>query len=370
MVLFFLNLNLLLVLSCLYTAGAAFGDGWEQAAGPWRWAFPRDHGSHPEFRTEWWYFTGNLKDAAGKPYGYQLTFFRQGVSLQPKDPQNPWSVRDLYLAHFTLTDVTSGRFFYGERVSRKGPGLAGTAEDGMDVRLLNWSAKMEGNTIVIEARHQGMEASFNLTPRKPVVLHGEAGLSKKGPKEGQASYYYSYTDLQTDGTVKMPGPQLPVRVQGTSWFDHEFGSNQLAPNQVGWDWFGIHLSDGQDLMIYFLRRSDGSVEPTSSGTLVTRTGGATHLKLADIEVEVLDHWKSTKSGGTYPSQWRIFVRPANIKLVVTPLVDNQELITGGSTGVTYWEGAVAGSGTSGEKNITCQGYVEMTGYVGSLGGIF
>jgi predicted secreted hydrolase len=292
------------------------------------------------------------------------------VNLQPKDPQNPWSIRDLYLAHFTLTDVTPGQFSFAERLSRKGPGLAGAAQGSMDVRLLNWSAKMKRNMIHIEARDRDMHLSLNLTPRKPVVLHGQRGLSRKGPKQGQSSYYYSFTDLQTDGAINVPGSHFPIRVRGTSWFDHEFGSNQLAQDQMGWDWFSVHLSDGQDLMIYFLRRSDGSVEPTSSGTLVTRTREATHLRLADISIEVLDRWKSQRSGGAYPSQWRIFIRPANIRIVLTPLVSNQELAMGGSTGVTYWEGAVAGTGTSGGKGVTCEGYVEMTGYAGSIGGIF
>jgi predicted secreted hydrolase len=343
---------------------------WKQAVEPWKWHFPRDHGAHPEFRTEWWYFTGNLMDTAGKQYGYQLTFFRQGVALQPKDPQNSWSIRDLYLAHFTLTDVSLSRFWCDERTSRTGPGLAGAAKDGMDVRLLNWSATMKGNTILVEARRQDMELSLKLTPRKPLVLQGEDGLSRKGPNKGQASYYYSYTELQTNGTIKTPGSQTALRVEGTSWFDHEFGSNQLAQDQVGWDWFSLHLSSGQDVMIYLLRRKDGSPDPASSGTLVDRSGKATHLALSEISVEPLSHWKSTQSGATYPSQWRIAIRSANINLVVGPLVANQELVTEGSTGVTYWEGAVAGTGTSGGGQVTCKGYIEMTGYAGSLGGVF
>jgi predicted secreted hydrolase len=343
---------------------------WRQAIEPWKWAFPKDHGSHPAFRTEWWYFTGNLFDTAGKRYGYQLTFFRQGVALKPLDPTNPWSIRDLYLAHFTLTDASAGHFSYGERLSRKGPGLAGSAEGGMQVRLLNWSAKMVDNTILLEARHQDMELSVRLTPRKPLVLHGEHGLSKKGPKEGQASYYYSYTDLQTEGVIRTSAPRSSVRVQGTSWFDHEFGSNQLGAEQVGWDWFSLHLSDGQDLMIYLLRRKDGTLEPASSGTLVDGSGRITHLKLPDIGVEVLGYWKSARSAGAYPNKWRITIRPAHMDLVLAPLVANQELATLGSTGVTYWEGAVGGTGASRRKSVTCEGYVEMTGYAGSMSGIF
>jgi predicted secreted hydrolase len=345
-------------------------NGWKQAVGPWKWSFPRDHGSHPDFRTEWWYFTGNVTDTEGKQYGYQLTFFRQGVLKQPKDTKNPWSIRDLYLAHFTLTDTTGGRFAYEELSSRTGPGLAGAARDGMDVRLLGWSARMHDNTIHIEARHESMQLSLDLVPKKPVVLHGEHGLSKKGTKTGQASYYYSYTNLQTDGFIMLPRSSSSVRVRGTSWFDHEFGSNQLASDQRGWDWFSIHLSNGQDLMIYLLRRGDGSIEPASSGTLVDRAGIVTHLKLEDISITVLDRWKSQRSGATYPSNWRISIPSQQVELVIRPLVANQELITEGSTGITYWEGAVNGNGRSAGKQVNCEGYVEMTGYARSMGATF
>jgi predicted secreted hydrolase len=240
----------------------------------------------------------------------------------------------------------------------------------MDVWLPNWMAKMEGNKIKLEARHQGMELSLDLAPQKPLVFHGKNGLSQKGPMEGQASYYFSYTDLEAKGFMKTPGSQASIRVDGISWFDHEFGSNQLTPNQVGWDWFSLHLSDGQDLMIYFLRRKDGSAEPSSSGTLVKRSGEGIHLKLADINVEVLGYWKSPKSGGRYPSLWRIKVPSARIEMEIGSLVPSQELLTEGSTGVIYWEGAVAGKGTSAGRPITCEGYVELTGYAGSLGGLF
>jgi predicted secreted hydrolase len=343
---------------------------WKQAIGPWKWVFPRDHGSHPEFRTEWWYFTGNLTDPSKKRFGYQLTFFRQGVLFKANDPSHPWAIRDIYLAHFTLTDVSADQFWYGDRASRKGPGLAGAAEEGMHVWLLNWMAKMEGKKIKLEARYQGMELSLDLVPQKPLVFHGKNGLSQKGPIEGQASYYFSYTDLETKGFMRTPLSQTSIRVNGISWFDHEFGSNQLTPNQVGWDWFSLHLSNGQDLMIYFLRRKDGTVEPSSSGTLVTRLGDASHLKLSDINVEIIDYWKSPKSGGRYPSRWRMNVPIAKIKMEISSLVSSQELLTEGSTGVIYWEGAVTGKGTCAGKSITCEGYVELTGYAGTLGGLF
>ncbi len=364
--------SLLGVLGCLCYGyfRVVYANEWRQAIGPWKWVFPRDHGSHPEFRTEWWYFTGNLTDPLKKRFGYQLTFFRQGVLFKANDPSHPWAIRDVYLAHFTLTDVSTGQFWYADRASRKGPELAGAAEEGMNVWLLNWMAKMEGNKIKVEARHQGMELSLELNPRKPLVFHGKNGLSQKGQKEGQASYYFSYTDMEAKGWIKTPQSQSPIHVKGISWFDHEFGSNQLTPDQVGWDWFSLHLSDSQDLMIYFLRRKDGTVEPFSSGTLVKRSGEGIHLKLADINVEVLGYWKSPKSGGRYPSRWRIKVPSARIEMEIGSLVASQELLTEGSTGVIYWEGAVAGKGTSAGKPITCEGYLELTGYTGSLGGLF
>jgi predicted secreted hydrolase len=365
-------LPLLGVIGILFFANLlpAYPEEWRQAIGPWKWVFPRDHGSHPEFRTEWWYFTGNLTDPSKKRFGYQLTFFRQGVLFKASDPSHPWAIRDAYLAHFTMTDVSAGQFWYAALASRKGPGLAGAAEEGMHVWLLNWMAKMEGKKIKLEARHQAMELSLDLIPQKPLVFHGKNGLSQKGPIDGQASYYFSYTDLEAKGFMKTPLSQTSFRVNGISWFDHEFGSNQLTPSQVGWDWFSLHLSDGQDLMIYFLRRKDGTVEPSSSGTLVTRMGESVHLKLSDIHVEITDYWKSQKSGGRYPSRWRMKVPMAKIEVEISSLVPSQELLTEGSTGVIYWEGAVAGKGISDGKPITCEGYVELTGYAESLGGLF
>ncbi len=345
-------------------------DDWKQAVGPRTWSFPRDHGAHPEFRTEWWYFTGNLRDGAGNRYGYQLTFFRQGVRLQPANPGNPWSLRDLYLAHFALTDVRSGSFRFAEQVTRSGPGISGAASDGMNVWNLGWSARMQGGSILVHAGHEGMELSLELKPRKPLVLQGEKGLSRKGPAEGQASYYYSLTDLATRGTIRTPDTQMPVPVEGVSWFDQEFGSNVLSRDQVGWDWFSLHLSDGRDLMLFILRKKDGTVERESSGTLIEPDGKSRHLKLGEIQMEVLGTWKSPKSGGAYPNRWRIRIPGTGIDLQIAPLVAAQELITAGSTGVTYWEGAVDGSGTSPGRPINCEGYVEMTGYAGSMGGLF
>ncbi|MBI4496142.1 MAG: carotenoid 1,2-hydratase [Deltaproteobacteria bacterium] len=364
---------LVLVLLNFPLPGGESADGveeWARAIQGRMWGFPRDHGSHPEFKTEWWYFTGHLADESGSPYGYQLTFFRAGIRRRPADPSNTWSVGDLYFAHLAVTDGAAGRFRYAERASRTGPGLAGASPERLQLWTLSWSARMEEGLIFLSARDREVEIDLTLRPLKPVVRHGENGLSRKGPAPGQASYYSSLTNLETKGFLRSrpEGPRLAVA--GRSWFDHEFGSNQLAPDQEGWDWFGLHLSDGRDLMIYMLRKKDGRIEPASSGTLVEPDGQEEHLALIDFTVSKLAEWASPQSSGKYPSRWRIRVPSRGIDLTLSPLLADQELRTASSTGVTYWEGAVAGRGTSAGRDISCRGYVEMTGYAGSLGGLF
>jgi predicted secreted hydrolase len=359
-------------------AAAAGIDAWRQADGPRTWKFPEDHGAHLAYKTEWWYFTGNLAGPAGEKYGYELTFFRNGIRTAPASPANPWSVRDLFLAHFTLTDVAAGTFLAEDVLSRSGPGLAGARPENLDVWIGDWSARMKDGTISLRARRHGLELALELAPRKPVVLHGRGGLSRKGPGEGQASYYSSLTDLDTRGMIAFGGGRRAV--SGRSWFDHEFGSGLLAEDQIGWDWFGLHLSDGRDLMIYLLRRKDGSIEGASAGTLVAPDGSSRPLALrADRErgddriefsVTTLDRWLSPRSGGTYPSRWRIAIRSEAIDLFVAPLAAGQELLPATLPNLIYWEGAVAGTGTIRGRPASCEGYVELTGYAGSLRGIF
>jgi predicted secreted hydrolase len=350
--------------------GAQAGEEWLQAVEPRTWNFPRDHGAHPAYRTEWWYFTGNLSDDSDRQFGYQLTFFRFGVRGEVEIEGNPWQVRDLSMAHFTVTNVEKNIFSVAERISRAGPGLAGARTDRMEVWIFNWSAVMKESVIVLEARDGAMELNLTLRPEKPLVFHGGNGLSKKGSGPGQASYYTSFTNLETRGFLRMGENGSPREVNGTSWFDHEFGSNQLAQDQEGWDWFSLHLSDERDLMLYVLRKTGGTVEPASSGTLVEKDGTARHLPLKEISLEVLDRWESPASGGTYPSRWKIRIPACNIELFIAPLVQNQELLTNESTGIVYWEGAVGGEGTSKGQKVTAEGYVELTGYAGSMGGVF
>jgi len=361
------------VLACavLAAAGSAVSeDGWLRADRPHIWKFPEDDGSHPAFRTEWWYFTGNLSDAAGARYGYELTFFRQGVRFASADPGNPWSIRDLYLAHFAITDVSRSAFRAVDLMSRSGPGLAGASTERLDVWLMDWSARSGEEGIRLAARKAGLELALRLKPRKPVVLHGTNGLSRKGEAEGEASYYASLTDLETSGRITMGSGRPSVEVSGTSWFDHEFSSNMLAEDQAGWDWFSLHLSDGRDLMLYLMRRADGSVEGVSSGTLVDREGGSRHLSKADFRVTVLDRWRSMKSGGIYPSRWRIEIPKAGLDLVLAPLLADQELVAAGLPDLVYWEGAVAGEGGAGGRAVKAEGYAELTGYSGDLRSAF
>lgn len=344
-------------------------EGWLYASGSRSWSFPADHGSHPDFQTEWWYFTGNLSAAEGRELGYQLTFFRTGLTRKAAIPDNLWSVRDLYLAHLAVTDGERNRFHWTERASRAGPGLAGAREGQLEVWLRDWKAAWQGDTIVLTASSGEVGLNLILTPRKPPVLHGDQGLSVKGPGAGQASWYASITDLETKGTIKIPGEDK-LTINGKSWFDHEFGSNQLTADQQGWDWFGLHLSDGTELMIYKIRKADGTYEPSSSGTFIAADGSREHLPGAGVNVQTTGTWKSTQSGAVYPSGWTIRIPYRKISINVVPVVQDQELATQATTGITYWEGAVRLEGLTGEKTITGAGYVELTGYAGGLGGTF
>lgn len=344
--------------------GRASQPEFRPALAGYSYLFPRDHGSHDEFRTEWWYYTGHLSTASGRRYGYQLTFFRRGVD-QASVRSNPsrWAIRDLYLAHLALSDHDQARFRYAEKISRAGIGKAGAETGRLRVWIDRWSA--EALPSVQDRHHLRASAEdFSLdlfvTPEKPPVIHGEGGVSRKGGALDQASHYYSLTRLATTGTVTVAGETLAV--SGTSWMDHEFGSGDLGPDQVGWDWFSIQLENQTELMFYRLRRADGTTDPASSGTLVFPDGRSQHLLTSDVHIEALDHWTSGQSGTRYPSRWHIEVPTAGLMLDLIPRLSNQELMTRRSTQVTYWEGAVEVTGKLREASIAGLGYVELTGY--------
>lgn len=350
------------VLACWFLAS---GFTYQLALPGRKFSFPADHYSHPEFKTEWWYYTGHLAGASGKRYGYQVTFFRFGLrDRQRESKEHPVLFTDLYMAHFALSDIAAQRFLFRERINRGYGGKAGAATDAYLVWNEDWKVAGDENNHAIQVNERGTSLKLRLMSQKPPVLHGDRGHSQKGEGEGRASYYYSLTRMRTEGELTVDGKT--EKVEGVSWMDHEFGSNQLREDQVGWDWFSIQLDNNRELMLYLMRRTDGSVDPYSSGTLVRADGKTQHLKIADYRVQVLDRWKSPKSGAEYPIKWQVSIPSESIELDVTPVFYDQELITARSTRVTYWEGAVAIRGTAAGKPVSGQGYVEMTGYAGKL----
>ena len=340
----------------------------QSATAGYRYEFPRDHGSHPSYRTEWWYYTGHLRSKTGRSFGFELTFFRRGV--QPEDIKtlpSKWSLQHIYLAHFAVTDITGKRFHFSEKLSREGLGKAGADESRLRVWIDKWSVEAEPNATGVHtlvARDETHALTLKLEPSKPPVAHGAAGISQKGKDVSQASHYYSFTRLATTGSLTIDGEQFEV--SGTSWMDHEYGSSELGADQVGWDWFSIQLEDHTELMLYRMRLKDGSTDLASSGTAVSADGRTQHLEVSDFQITSTGTWTSTESKATYPSRWQLRFPAIDLVLEVTPLLADQELRTSRSTKVSYWEGAVAVTGTKQGKPVKGQGYVELTGYTERL----
>ena len=341
--------------------GPTTPDGWRQAAAGYDWAFPRDHGSHPPYRIEWWYYTGNLEAAGGRRFGYQVTFFRVGVDPAPENPSR-WAVRDLYMAHLALTDLAGRRHLTAERLDRGGLGWAGARTGTLDVWNGDWRAALDGERHRLEARDGEFGVELYLDPGKAPARHGLDGFSRKGPAAGNASYYYSLTRMPTSGRVLLDGEWTDVT--GSSWMDHEFGTSFLEPGQVGWDWFSIQLDDGSDLMVFQLRRTDGQPDEHSAGTWVAPDGETTPLVRDDVRLLPGRRWTSPSSSAAYPVEWRVELPGLQAGFDVVAALDAQELHTDASTGVTYWEGAVDVSGQIGGRPVTGRGYLEMTGYSG------
>ena len=325
----------------------------------YEYAFPRDHGSHPDYKLEWWYYTGHLDGDDGRRFGYELTFFRLGMDRRAES-ESRWNIEDLHVAHFALSDIDADRFRFYERLNRKGPGIAWARAGTLDVSNAGWSARLEGDAMKLRAYADGVLLELELTSAKDPVIHGIRGVSQKADGVGQASHYYSLTRLDTRGLLSIDGQ--PVNVSGESWMDHEFGTNQLASEQIGWDWFGVQLDNGEELMLYQLRRRDGSIDRNSSGTIVGVDGRTEHLAGDEFVVSALGEWASPKSEAVYKIDWRLEIPGVDADLRVIPLMRDQELVTTRSTGIAYWEGAVRIEGTWRGQPITGRGYVELTGY--------
>jgi predicted secreted hydrolase len=326
----------------------------------YRYEFPRDYFSHPDFQTEWWYYTGNLKSAEGHKFGFELTFFRQAVSRDPAKTSS-WDVKDLYLAHLALSDLDGGKFYHGERTNRSGPGIAGVSETGGRIWNGNWQIRSEGSDQKLQAIQERFQLDLTLHSEKPPVIHGEHGVSQKGEGGGRASHYISLTRLATTGSIELDGRKFEV--SGTSWMDHEFFTQQLAADQTGWDWLSLRLADNTELMLFHIRRKDGSIDPHSAGTYIDAQGSTTHLHESDFVLEPLaERWKSLATGADYPVRWKIAVPNLGIELEVKTPLESQELTGKTKLAPNYWEGAIVLSGKRNAQTMSGVGYLEMTGY--------
>lgn len=320
--------------------------------------FPADHGPHPEFRSEWWYYTGNVAAGDGRRFAFQLTFFRFALSAQAPARASAWAGNQVYMAHFAVTDIAEDRFHAAERFSRAALEMAGARAAPFRVWLGNWQASAGEAHFpqTLRADDGGYAIDLRLDEAKPLVLNGVAGYSQKSAETGNASYYYSIPRMGVAGSLATP--EGIWQVEGTAWFDREWSSSALAAEQQGWDWFALQLSDGRDLMVYQLRASDGSADPHSAGTLIEADGKARKLQSSDFSLDVLEHWRSPRGGARYPSRWRLRVPSAGIDVMVTPETADQEL----NLAFRYWEGASRVAGTSALAPVTGHGHVELTGY--------
>lgn len=341
---------------------------WRQAKAGWQYEFPRDHGAHREFKTEWWYFTGNMRDQAGRAFGYELTFFRQGVRPPgpPREGASRFAVDDFKFAHFAITEIDGRRFHYDSKISRGAFAEAGFGDPAQPGERLAWiddwhlTPQADGSWR-IAAKTKTFELDLTLRPAKAPVIHGVDGVSVKSAGTGSASHYYSFTRLETRGRLAVEG--RAAEVEGLSWFDHEWASSQLDQQQVGWDWFSLQFEDGSELMLYALRRRDGSIDPASSGTLVDANGTTRHLTRAEIEFRPGRLWTSPKTKGRYPLEWAIRLPSLDLTLQIVPQQDAQEMALGL---INYWEGAIRVTGSRGAAAVRGTGYLELTGYAGEL----
>jgi predicted secreted hydrolase len=326
----------------------------------YRYEFPRDHFNHPDFQTEWWYYTGNLKSAEGHRFGFELTFFRQAVSRDPTKV-GAWDMQDLYVAHLALSDLDGGKFYHRERSNRAGPGIAGVDESLARIWNGNWQVQRHASDQELNAIDPHFQLHFTLHPEKPPVIHGENGVSQKAESPGRASHYISLTRLATFGAIELGNKKFEVT--GSSWMDHEFFTLQLDSNHTGWDWLSLQLEDHTELMLFHLRRKDGSIDPYSAGTYVDANGKTTHLRSNDFKLEPIgEKWVSSLTGIAYPIQWKIAIPQLGVELEAKTPLTSQELTGNTKLAPNYWEGAIILAGYRKAQPLSGAGYLEMTGY--------
>ncbi|HEY1755103.1 MAG TPA: lipocalin-like domain-containing protein [Bryobacteraceae bacterium] len=370
------NFVLLALLLAVNAPGAE--DRYRLALPDYHFEFPRDHFNHPNFQTEWWYYTGNLRTAEGRRFGFELTFFRQGVDREggdrEKPPENIWDVRDIWMAHLALSDIQGRQFLHTERLNRTGPGIAGAELSQARVWNGNWSSQWTfdptlaaGGTQKLVAVADRFSFDLSLKSEKPPAINGTNGVSQKAEGEGKASHYLSLTRLDSTGTILLDGKRFSV--EGSSWMDHEFFTHQLEPGQKGWDWFSLQLEDRSELMLYRLRRADGTPDPYSAGTYIDPGGRTRHLTAGDFTLTPATTWMSPATGGRYPVEWTIDVPSIGFKAAVRTPLAQQEITSSGGSGNTYWEGAIDIDATRLNRPLRGVGYLEMTGYAGRIVGL-
>lgn len=339
--------------------GGRAAERFAKVTGPRPFDFPADHGAHPDYRSEWWYFTGNLVADDGGRYGFQLTFFRFALAPEMAQRASRFATRQAWMAHFALTDLDAGSHRAVERFQRGALGLAGAqTRPRVAVWLDDWRMQSTGEALfplTLRAEADGMALDLRLESMKPRVLQGERGYSPKSDRPGNASHYYSYTRLAATGTVALDGARRVV--EGRAWLDREWSTSALADDQAGWDWFALQLADGRDLMVYRMRGTDGSTDPASAGVLVTRDGAVTRLGAGDFALREVDHWRSPTTGARYPVVWRLEVPGEGLRFRVRAAVRDQEM----DLAFRYWEGAVVVEPLN-SASSPGRGYLEMTGY--------
>lgn len=340
--------------------GGSDDTGFTRATEPRDFVFPEDHASHPDYRSEWWYFTGNLATSSERHFGFELTFFRFAAAPPSPKPESAsaWRSDQVWMAHLAVTDSAGRRFIARERFSREALGLAGATASPLRVWVEDWQALGEQNgdqvAFALEARDGPVGLSLDLSSTLPPVAHGDRGLDRKGAGVGNASYYYSLPRLSAAGSVSVDGEVFAVT--GLAWMDREWSTSSLEPGVVGWDWFALHLSDGRSLMVYRLRTASGESSPYSGGSLIGADGRRTALTATDFALTARDHWTSAATGTRYPIEWRLAIPAAALDLTISPYLEDQEM----NLSVRYWEGAVRAVAAG--SQVTAQGYMELAGY--------
>ena len=320
--------------------------------------FPRDFGSHPDLHTEWWYITGHAKNAAGREFGFQVTFFRSRIDAT-QNMRSAFAAKNLVFAHAAVTDLEGRVLLHDQRIARAGFGVASASEADTEVRLRDWSLVRKDGSYAARIPAGEFALDLRFVPTQPVLLQGNAGLSRKGPDEAQASYYYSEPQLKTQGKLTLKGQAFEV--DGTAWLDHEWSEALMHPEAVGWDWIGMNLDDGSALTAFHLRRKDGNAL-WGGGSFRTRDGALRVFRNDEVRFESLNAWSSPRTQAKYPTQWRVQTPAGNFE--VRALLDDQELDSRGSTGGVYWEGLSDLLDPQGKR--VGRGYLEMTGYAAPL----